>query len=169
MSELMGRSSPSCTKMYSAYRPISFERDMSRITPEEAIQNARTKFGFDKSTRGNAWQVRHLDRPSEAYYLIELGASDAAVGIATIDADTGEVGVYAALPGLGAHIAVDAQMAIELANGEKGAQAELVWKPCSASRSPLYPFWEVRTTSGIKYVDQQRRVVDKLEPTRPGG
>jgi hypothetical protein len=169
MSELMGRSSPSCTKMYSAYRPISFESDMVRITPEQAIQNARTKFGFDKATHGNAWKVRRLDRPSEAYYLIELGARDAVVGIAIVDVDTGEVGVYAALPGLGVHMAVDAQMAIELANGEKGSQAELVWKPSSASKSPLYPFWEVRTTRGIKYVNQQRRVLDKLEPTRLGG
>ena len=142
---------------------------MIKVTPDEAIHNARNRLGLDESTPGKAWQVRCLDRPSEAYYLIELGASDAAVGIATIDADTGEVGVYAALPGLGAHMAVDAQMAIELVNGKKGAQPELVWKPCSASESPLYPFWEVRTTRGIKYVNQQRRVLDKLEPTKLGG
>lgn len=149
--------------------PISFERDIIEITQKEAIHNAKTKLGLGESTPGRPWRVRRFDRTSEAYYLIELGDSNAVVGIATVDTDTGEVGVYANLPGVRAHMAVDAQLAIELAAGGEAAQAELVWMPCSASKSPLYPLWEVRTLGGVKYVDQQRRVVDKLEPARPGG
>lgn len=142
---------------------------MTVITQEEAIHNAKTKLGIRESTPGRAWRVGCLDRPSEAYYLVELGDSNAAVGIAIVDTDTGEVGVYANLPGVRAHIAVDAQLAIELAAEGASAQAYLIWMPCSASKSPLYPLWEVRTPNGVKYVDQQRRVLDKLEPARPGG
>lgn len=142
---------------------------MIGITQEEAIHNAKSKLGFEESTPGRAWRVRRLDRPSEAYYLVQLGESNAAVGIATVDTYTGEVGVYASLPGVGAHMAVDVQLAIELGGGGEAAQAELVWMPCRASKSPLYPLWEVKTLGVVKYVDQQRRVLDKLEPARLGG
>jgi hypothetical protein len=142
---------------------------MNQIKQEDAIRKVRTKLGFEDSTPARAWTVRRLDRPSEAYHLVQLGDPNAAVAVATVDTHTGEVGVHARLPGVGPHITVDAQLAIEMAAKGEAAQAELVWMPCSASESPLYPLWEVRTPSGVKYVDQQRRIHDKLEPPTLGG
>lgn len=142
---------------------------MAKITHEEAIHTARTTLALGESTPGRAWQVRRLDRSSEVYYIVQFGDSIASVAVATVDANTGEIGVYATLPGVGPHIAVDAQLAIELAGGGRATQAELVWMPCRVSKSPLYPLWEVKIQGSTKYVDQQRQVLDNLDPARLGG
>lgn len=142
---------------------------MTRITQEEAINAAKTKLGLSESTPGRAWPVRRLDRPPEVYYLVQFGDSSASVAVATVDANTGEIGIYASLPGVGPHIAVGARLAIELAGGGQAAQAELVWMPCRVSKSPLYPLWEVRIQGVTKYVDQQRKVLDSLDPASLGG
>jgi hypothetical protein len=141
---------------------------MFRITQEEAIHNARTKLGLQESTPARAWQVRRLDRPSETYYLVQFGDSSASVAVATVDANTGEIGVYVDLPGVRPHISVDAQAAIELSGVGEAARTELVWMPCRASKSPLYPLWEVRTPGVVRYVDQQRTVLDSLDPAGLG-
>lgn len=142
---------------------------MSEITREDAIRQVRADLGVAKTTPGRAWWVRRLDRPREAYYLVLLGGSAATIAVATVDATTGEVGALARLPGIAPHIAVDAQQAAELAAGGAPAQTEMVWMPCEASKSPLYPLWEVKTQSGIKYVDQHGKVWKELQPARPGG
>jgi len=140
---------------------------MAGIVPAEAVQKAREALKLEPSVWGRAWRVRRMDRPGEAYYLVELGAPLATLGVATVDVGSGEVGVYASLPGVGSHVNVDGALAAELAGG--GESAELVWMPCSLSRSPLYPFWEVKTGIGTTYVDFERRVVEGIAPAAPGG
>jgi hypothetical protein len=142
---------------------------MKDISIEDAIHNAITILNLRESTLGKAWKVRRLDHPGEFYYLVQLGDTNASVGVAVVDTQTGEVGIYAKLPGVGPHITVDASQAQELAADGNMAQVELVWMPCEASKSPLYPLWEVRTPRGVQYVDQQRNVRDKLEPSQLGG
>lgn len=141
---------------------------MDPITPEEAIRRAKSTMGVVESTPARAWRVRRLDR-AEAYYLVELGPQNAAAGLATVDCNSGEIGVHATLPGTGPHITVDAAAAIELAAAGAAAEAECVWMPSKATRSPLYPVWEVRTAAATKYVDQQRRVWDRIEAGGLGG
>ena len=142
---------------------------MSEITIEDAIRRIRTKTEVAETIPGRAWHVRRLDRSSEAYYLVLLGQVDATIAVATVDTK-GEIGVISRLPGIASHITVDAQHATELAApGEIPNQIEMVWMPCEASKSPLYPLWEIRTQSGIKYVDQHGKVWKELQSARPGG
>jgi hypothetical protein len=141
---------------------------MNQTKKEDAIRKAKRKLGFEDSTPAKAWTIRRLDHPSETYYLVQLGDPNAPNAVAIVDPDTGEVGVYARLSGGGSHIRVDSQTAIKLVAGKENAKAELVWMPCTASESPLYPFWEVRTPSGVRYVNQQGRIHDKLDRPAPG-
>jgi len=117
--------------------------------------------------RGRAWLVRRLDSPGGCYYLVELGTPGSALGAATVDAQSEAVGVFARLSGVGSHVTTDAALAIELAGG--GESAGLVWTPCRVSKSPLYPFWEVKTRTGLRYVDLQGKVFEGISPTGPGG
>ena len=142
---------------------------MDNITENDAIRNVIVKLNLPGTTPGRAWRVRRLDHPSEAYYLVELGHSNAATAVGIVDAGTGEIGSYANLPGTVSHITLNAARAAELAGGGEAAHVELVWMACNASKSPLYPLWEVRTASGLRYVDQQGHVIYRLAPATPGG
>jgi hypothetical protein len=46
------------------------------------------------------------------------------------------------------------------------ASAQLVWQPCHASLSPLYPFWRVTGPHGTRFVDQQERCWNRLPDAR---
>jgi hypothetical protein len=142
---------------------------MAEVSREEAISRARQELGVVPSTGAQAWRVGRLDRPDAAYYLVVFGGERTATGVATVDALRGEVGVSARLPGRGPHLAVDAGRAADLAGLGTGAQVDLVWQPCRASRSPLYPLWRVRMGGRTIYVDQQGGVWRELEPGGPGG
>ncbi len=142
---------------------------MAEVSHEEAISRARRALSVAPSAGAQAWRVRRLDRPGAAYYLVVFGDEHAATGVATVDAVRGEVGVSARLPGRGPHLTVDDRRALDLAGLGSGAQLELVWQPCRASRSPLYPLWQVRADSLTMYVDQQSNVWRELEPAGPGG
>jgi hypothetical protein len=128
------------------------------LTPARAISLARAHAGLDESVKGRAWRVRRLDRPDEAYYLVVLGEDAAAVAVATVSASTGDVGESARLSGRSQHLEVDASRARSLVGADEAAQAELVWRPGVASRSPLYPLWEVTGPAERIYVDQQGKV-----------
>lgn len=91
---------------------------------------------------------------NETYYLVVLGEERAPVAVGTVNRATGDVGSSARLAGLGPHLEVDAALARTLAGAPEKARAELVWRPSAASRSPLYPVWEVELPSGPVYVDQ---------------
>ena len=46
------------------------------------------------------------------------------------------------------------------------ASAELVWQPCQASLSPLYPLWRVSGATRSVFVDQQERCWVRLSAAR---
>ena len=143
---------------------------MDNITEEEAFRKAREALGFGQSTAGCSWRVHRLDRQAEAYYLVQLGVGESASAVAVVDAGSGQVDVSARLPNSEQHLSVDAQAAVTLAGSAASSQAELVWMPSVASRSPLYPFWRITTPEGVvKYVDQGRRVLDNLQTDQLGG
>lgn len=140
---------------------------MNQLTQEEAVLRAQDKLGLPRTTPARVWRTRRLDR-HESYYLIELGNPGAAIGVAIVDVVSGEVGQWARLAGVGPHVAVDQELAIELAGGEASASAELVWKPCRATLSPMYPLWEVHKENATVYIDQGGKLWTSLEDARPG-
>ena len=142
---------------------------MAEITHGEAIVRARQELKLDVTLSARTWRVRRLDHPCDAYFLVVFGPENAAVAVAAIGAPRGTVRGTAVLAGRGPHLTVDATRAIALTGAPAGARAEPVWKPCPASRSPLYPFWEVHAPSGLVYVDQQERVWRDLGDARAGG
>jgi Disulfide bond isomerase protein N-terminus len=136
---------------------------------EEPIAQARTVAHLDSSTPGCAQFVRRLDRPGGGYYLVVLGRRGASVAVVALEADAGRVLSWAALPGTGEHLPVAQDDAIARAHLDGPADAELVWKISAASRSPLYPLWEVRAGGRILYVDQSGKTWDRLEAPGHGG
>lgn len=64
---------------------------------------------------------------------------------------------------------MSADRARALAGAGPADDAELVWMPSQASRSPLYPLWRVRAAGAWRYVRQQGQVFDTLAPAGPGG
>jgi hypothetical protein len=142
---------------------------MTEIAADEGISHARTQLKLEPQIPARAWRVQRLDRPGKAYYVIVFGDSRKAVAVAAVDAGSGEVLTSAALPGTGPHFTVDADKAVQKAALKKGARAELVWRPCRFSLSPLYPFWQVRSKTKTVYVDQRGVVWQALEPAGPGG
>jgi hypothetical protein len=142
---------------------------MASLTPARAAEVARTALDVSRGAPASAWRVRRLDRAAEAYYLVVVGAPDAAEGVVAVDAATGTVRGSARLRGGGSTIGIDADRARTLAGAGSHDAAELVWQPCAASRSPLYPLWEIETGGIRVYVDQQGNVHRRLTPGGPGG
>lgn len=143
---------------------------MAGMTGEEAIASARSGLGLDPRAGARAWHVRRLDRDGAAYYLVVFGEEDAAVAVATVDAAAGRVESSARLPGGGPHLVVGRARALELAGLGAASRAELVWRPCRASYSPLYPLWEVTGAGGARrFVDQQGGVWPSPGEAGPGG
>jgi hypothetical protein len=143
------------------------------LTPDQAIELARTLWPRDApgaaAEPATAWSVRRLDRPDTSYYLVVLGTAPRAAHVAIIDQATGRIGSSAALPNGRSPVALSAEGARGLAGAGRSDDAELVWMPSQASRSPLYPIWRVRASGAWRYVSQQGQVFDALVTTGPGG
>jgi hypothetical protein len=137
-------------------------------TPEDALSVARVAVGEDPAAPGRAWRVRRLDQPDRPYYLVVIGEQSAATAVAAVDAVSGETLSWATLPGQGPHLIVDAQAAVARAGLGPAASAELVWQPSVLSRSPSYPFWQVREKGHVVYVDQNGCVWSDVEPAGHG-
>ena len=135
---------------------------MQAISPDDAIARARARTDVEAFVPAGAWRVRRLDRPGECYYLVVLGEDHAAVAVATVGAAQGEIQSWAKLPGQNPHAILKEREAIERAGVSEDVKAELVWKPCRATRSPFYPLWEIRTATTTLYVDQQGMVYSDL-------
>ena len=142
---------------------------MTGISAEEAIKGIRTVLSLDVSLPAQAWKVRRLDRPEDNYYLVVFGDEPAAVAVGVVAAVSGEVKTTARLGGRRPHLLIDSAKAMTLAGLGDDVQFELVWQPCRASRSPLYPLWQVSTTTKTVYVDQQGKVWQQLDIIGPGG
>jgi hypothetical protein len=136
---------------------------------EAAIERVREALSLGNRIPGRAAYVARLDRPGTGYYLVWFGAENATMAVAAVDAASGEVSSHADLPGSGPHLAVTAEEATRRAGATGIGTPRLVWRPCRASFSMLFPFWEVTTAGGLVYIDQQRHLWTELEAGGPGG
>jgi hypothetical protein len=129
------------------------------VDPAEAEAQARRAIGIGASEEAQLYGVRRLDRENEFYYLIVFGPPRASVAVAAVNGTTGDVENWARSAGLRGHLEIGPEEARRLVPGmPEWASVELVWKPCRASRSPLYPLWEVRAGEEVRYIDQQGHV-----------
>lgn len=143
---------------------------MGEFSSQELIARARVGMNLDASVPVRAWRVRRLDRPGDDYELVVFGEDYAAVGVAVVGATRGDVWTWAALPGHGPHLELDGHEAAVRAGCSEASQTELVWQPCRASQSPLYPLWEVRGAGGKPvYVNQSGVVWPELTNEGRGG
>ena len=142
---------------------------MAELSAEEAVRAARRELALDGGAAGSALRVRRLDREGAAYYLVLFGEDDATVAVAALDAAGGGLETSARLPGRAAHLAVGRERARELAGLGESSRAELVWTPCRATRSQLYPLWEVSDGGARVFVDQRGGVWRSLDAGGPGG
>lgn len=145
------------------------EAPMPAITADEAIAIARTKIHADAAAPARAWHVRRLDRVGESYYLVVVGDEHASTGVVAVGAAQGDVQTWANLPGQGPHVRLDHGAAMQRSGLADATTAEMVWKPCRATRSPLYPLWEIQGKTKTVYVDQQGTLWPDLPSGGPGG
>jgi hypothetical protein len=142
---------------------------MPPLSKREAIDLARGSLGLKPGIRASAFRVLRTDPPDGVYYLLVFGEPEAAVGVAAVDAATGNVTTWANLPGTAPHTLIDAETASRRAGLRGKSRAQLVWRSSPRSRSPLYPLWQISTNEKTVYVDQQGTVWPSLEsPTRGG-
>ena len=141
---------------------------MAGVSHDTAVEIARRALQVFGSPAA-VWHVRRLDRPNGAYYLVVFGESHAADGVAAIDEESGALRGSARLSGRASPIAIDDLRARELAGVPAHADAEMVWCPCQASQSLLYPFWQIRIHGSSRFVNQQGRVFTEVAPSGPGG
>jgi hypothetical protein len=142
---------------------------MSEIGPQEATRRVRAALGLPASVSGRALRVERLDAPASPYYLILLASDGRERHVAVIDAGTGALDQYAELTGSSDHMSVNMDQAIAAAGLRGRPSARLVWRPSRASRSPLYPLWEISSEFERRYVDQQGQVWDVLPQPGRGG
>ncbi len=134
------------------------------VTADMSIQRARETLALNTDTPARAYYVSRLDRPGRGYYLVIFDSRGAAV----VDAQSGEINSYARLTGVAPQLPLDALRAAELAGAALIEPPILVWSPGRASLSMFCPFWQVRTSSGVVYIDQQGHRWTTLEPAGPG-
>ena len=143
---------------------------MSREVAEtDAIARALERLELSDTTPARAVLVSRRDPPRGTYYLVFVGDPGAALGIAAVDASSGEVTQWATLPGAARDPLVDREAAIQRTGASSARRAELVWRSSPASRSPLYPLWEIDTGDEVVYVDHAGRVWSSLEAGARGG
>jgi hypothetical protein len=136
---------------------------MVHISEASARDIARTVTNLPGGTEGHTWLVRRLDRQDEYYWLVALGSESAVEAVVAVEAADGKVMNYARLAPPGSFGLLSAEEAVRVLE-EPGFQAvELVWMPCRASYSPLYPLWEVRTKDRTVYINQQRQMWEILD------
>ena len=136
------------------------------IGETEAIARALERLELSETTPARAALVSRRDPPGGAYYLVVLGDPSAALGLAAVDVASGEVTQWATLAGTAPHPLLDREAAIRSTGVSAAPRAELVWQSSRASRSPLYPLWEIDTGDKVVYVDHAGRVWSSLDDGR---
>ena len=142
---------------------------MTHIAPDQAIANGRRKLDLENLVPARAWLVHRLDDPSQSYYLIAFGEPSAAIGVCTINAQSGEMMSSATLPGSEPYRILDAPIARRAAGLPMDAAARLVWKSFPGSRSMLDPVWQLAGYGQTVYVDQRQKIWHSLEGSARGG
>ena len=128
---------------------------------EQAIARAGQLLNLPPSAQGNAWRVRRLDA-MDAYFLVHMAGH-----VACIDATSGALLASATVAN--APVTMSAETARALAGLADTAAAELVWKPCAATLSMFDPLWSVSLNGRVVFVDQRRKLWDRLPAKSPGG
>jgi len=114
---------------------------------------ARRLFGFAESIPAQAWSV---EGPRSDYLLVTFGEPEH--NLAVIDPGDGTDRSSATMPGTQRHPTVDRDAAVRASRMGHPVVARLVWRPCRATRSPLYPLWEISNGTRRVFVNQARRV-----------
>jgi hypothetical protein len=140
---------------------------MTEISSEQAITRARRALGVPESVAARAFRVERLDAPAAAYFLVLFSSGGRVRHVATIDAGTGALQDDADIAG--DHLMLTREQAIAAAGLGGAVQAKLVWRPGPASRSSLYPIWEISSPKRRRYVDQQGQLWDILPSSGRGG
>jgi hypothetical protein len=136
------------------------------IAERDVIARAQRVLGFGNATTSRAWKVQRLDRPNQYYFLVELEAENTPGLVAIIDAVSGAV-THSARVSHPSLLKTPQELLGQQLNA--GATMKLVWRPCDASRSPLYPLWQIRTDKDFFYLDQTGRHWRQLEHGGRGG
>jgi hypothetical protein len=128
---------------------------------DRAVANAREALALGASQQAHVWEVGRLRASARSYLLISFGPPEHSVGIAAVDLQSGNVLQRARLPGVGSHDVMPAEEAMKRADFPAGSRAQLVWDPTPASRSPLYPLWQISDADRRVWVDGVRGTVWK--------
>lgn len=139
---------------------------IDEVTAAKAIQIVQEALELDSP--GRASKVQYLDGRRGYYYLVVLGDDEHSLAVAVVEASDGVVNTAARLPGENPHPQVGKTDAVSLSGLGEVNSVELVWKPCAASLSKLYPLWEVKNSTDTRYVDHAGNVHRKLTPAGPG-
>ena len=134
---------------------------MPSLSKEAAILTAREALAT--TDLADARVVERFDRPGQVYYLVLFGGAQATSAIAAVDAQSGSLMGAARLSGSGPHLQIEREQATRLSSLSE-PHARLVWQPCRASLSPLYPLWQITGTNGEAFVDQQGKCWPSLSP-----
>ncbi|MFL6291751.1 MAG: hypothetical protein ACJ759_12730 [Thermoanaerobaculia bacterium] len=132
------------------------------MSPADAVRRALRLLALPESGNGTAHRVRRLDGQGLVYFLIFVPGH-----VALLDERTGEL--LASAETARSPLTLTEGEALSRAGLGPDARAELVWKPCRASLSMFDPLWAVTSRGRTVYVDQRGRVMEELEPKRPGG
>lgn len=133
---------------------------MPQLTETDAIAAARRSLALQDTDAGTAWRVRRLDGGS-TYFLVFLQGQ-----IASVDAGDGML--LASAQTARAPVAITEAQALALSGLGAAAHAQLVWKPCAASRSMFDPLWEVVLDTQHRYLDQRGTIWPALPDITPG-
>lgn len=142
---------------------------MINISDNQAIDLARQSLGLDPAVPAQALEVKRLDQIGRSYFLVIFGDNGASVAIAAVDTKCSDIQSSAVLSGKRAHLTLTRDAAISLVDTSNETQADLVWQPCDASLSPLYPLWRVCSANSTSYVDMNGKVWHSLQTGGPGG
>ena len=135
---------------------------MALRSAADAAQRAAQWLEIPTTGISSVHRIRRLDRPNEAYYLVQAGTRLLCLDEVTEDRIAWAESLKPAVP-------LDAVEARSRAGVDPGARAELVWTPCSATMSLLDPLWEIQENDRVIHVDQRGRRWDQLPHKQPGG
>lgn len=142
---------------------------MTDISDGQAIDLARRSLGLDLTVPARVFEVTRLDQTERSYFLVIFGEEGASVAISAVDIKCADIQTSAVLNGERPHLAITSDAAVRVVASTSATQTDLVWQPCEASLSPLYPLWRVRSANSTSYVDLNGKIWRSLRAVGPGG